>query len=238
MHFRLPRLLTIALAAVGLGLTAQPAEGAFIQGGPGISPSTEGIGSFTGSLEVDFVSATEAKLTISLTNTSATTGYLTAFVFNNPGGYAISLSSSTSASFDTFLNGNNAVNGSPYGLFDFGVTTQGGFQGGGAPQNGLAVGEDATWVFSVTGTGAGALTDINFLSTLSADEPGGGSGGGNQAFVTRFRGFPDEGSDKVVGTGNPNIIIETPAPAGLILLASGAPVLLLRRVLRRKLSAA
>jgi hypothetical protein len=228
-----PRGWVIALAAIVLTLTAQPAKAGFIVQGPGES----GLGSFTGTLNVATVNTNAATLTFSLTNTSpvANGGLLTAFVFNNPDSslYSVTFGSSTKATFATFDDDEDGVGGSPFGQFDYLMSVGDGFQGSGPPSDGLAVGESATWVFNVTGIGAGALTDDDFLDALSVPP---GIGGGAQAFVVRFRGFANEGSDKVPGGGggaggHANTV---PAPAGLILLASAFPVLAFRRLIRRK----
>ena len=233
MHYRSSKLFAIALAAIGLSLTAQPAKAAFIS--PGIS--TESLGSFSGSLGVGFVSTNEATLTISLTNTSPVLngGKITAFVFNNPNNaFTIAFASSTLGTFATPLTaGNNQVSANPFGSFDYGVSTGGAFGGGGSPAGGLAVGATATWVFSITGTGAGSLADDDFLEALNT---GANSNHDEQFMAVRFKGFVNGGSDKV-GT---NIVTTNvvPAPAGLILLASAVPVLAFGRLIRRKRVAA
>ncbi len=159
------------------------------------------LGSYTGSL--DYTSnggGTAATLIVSLTNTSPALngGYLTAFALNNPGGIAaIPLLTSSSASFSTLLNDPDNVNGSPFGQFDFGATTNGSWSGGGSPSAGLGVGASGTFTFSLTGAGLNLLSASSFLSTLST---GTGAGEGYKAFAVRFRGFEDKGSDKVPGT--------------------------------------
>jgi hypothetical protein len=232
MKFISPRGLLAALAVIGLSLSAQAAKGAFISSG---LVSTEGLGSFTGSLNVSAVNANQATLTISLTNTSPALngGYITAFVFNNPNDttFTIAYGTSTLASFNTPLtDGDNAVTANPFGTFDFGVSTGGDFEGGGSPTGGVSVGNSATWTFSISGTGAGSLTDSDFIDALSnpknRNKP-------SLFMAVRFKGFEDRGSDKV-GAVTTNVV---PAPAGLILLASAVPVFAMRRLVRRKQAA-
>jgi hypothetical protein len=218
--------MAIALAVVGFGFAAQPAKAAFITNGI----STESLGTFSGSLSLATVDADTATLTISLTNTSpaANGGFITAFVFNNPGdAFTIAYGSSTLATFNTpFINGNNAVGANPFGKFDCGVSTGGDFEGGGSPNGGVGVGNSATWVFSVTGAGAGSLTDTDFINALSIPKKNKPS----LFMAVRFKDFEDDGSDKVGGITT-NVV---PAPAGLILLATAVPVFALRRLVRRK----
>jgi hypothetical protein len=90
--------------------------------------------------------------------------------------------------------------GSPFGTFDFGAALGGDFLGGGSPTDGIAVGDSRTFAFNVTGSDADAIGAGDFVS---------------DGFLVRFRGFEDDGSDKVPGR-----IVPTPAAviAGLALL--------------------
>lgn len=192
--------------AVALMLLIAPTASA------GVAISGSGaLGSFTGNLNyVSNAAGTTAKLIIDLTNTSpaANGGSLTAFALNNPGGISgISLASDV-ASFATLLSGNNNVNAAPFGQFDFGVTTGSNWQGG-TPGNGLAVGATGTFTFSFTGAGLDLLNELSFMNTLSDGSKGAGEG--TKAFVVRFQGFVDKGSDKVPGVVDP-----VPEPASLL----------------------
>jgi len=174
------------------------------------------LGAFSGSLDYSYTDAMTAELEIALPNTSPVDngGYLTAFAFNNPLGFISGVSlTSSDADFGVLggLNYDNGVNAAPYGQFDIGASIGGSFQGGGAPWKGIAVGDVETFLFVFNGQGLDTLTDQSFLDALSV---GPGDGQGNESFIARFRGFKDEGSDKVPTTA-------TPEPATLALLGTG-----------------
>ncbi len=57
----------------------------------------------------------------------------------------------------------------PNGQFEFGATTGGGFEGGGAPSAGIAVGASDSFVFSLAGTNLRTLTSNSFLTALSCE---------------------------------------------------------------------
>jgi len=188
------------------------------------------LGSFTGDLTYTATTSTMASLSISLTNTSpaANTGFITAFVLNNPNNQITSISSFTDApgggTFSLISLTNGGISGSPNGQFDFGATTGGDFEGGGAPSAGIAVGASDSFTFGLTGTNLLALTSNSFLTELST---GTGSGDGVAAFDVRFRGFTNGGSDKVVigsgsgsgGSGGGSVPV--PEPASMALLGAG-----------------
>src|SRR5262249_31053565 len=147
-----------------------------------------------------------------LTNTSApSTGYyLTAFAFDKPSNKITGVTfSSTDTNFQ--LIGSPSVNGgikvAPFGTAGLGAASDLGatlpWEGGGSPNNGLAVGKSATFTFYLTGTGVGNLTEKDFVTALTE-----GSQGGGPAFLpVRFRG--GAGSDKVGA-------VVVPEPASLV----------------------
>ena len=175
-----------------------------------------------GSFEGDFVyNPSLATLTVSLKNTSTygNGGYITAFVFNNPGNQitGVTLVPPTTNGDFGVIGGpsyNNTISGSPHGLFDIGASISSEFLGGGDPKDGIAYGITDTFIFQFTGSGLGSLNEYSFLSLTSESGPGAGSGGGLESFLVRFRGYEPDGSDKVPG----EIV---PEPATLSLLGLG-----------------
>jgi len=166
--------------------------------------STEGLGSFAGSITYD----TDGLLDIDLTNTStpANGGFITGLVFNIAADATASFISTTA---DASFAGVSDALGAPYGTFEFGSALGGNFLGGGKPTGGVAQGETETFSFQITGPGIASLTALDFIADLST--------GADQSalFLVRFRGFADGGSDKVPG-------IPTPTTAALSLAMIGA----------------
>lgn len=163
-------------------------------------PSTEGLGTFSGTVTYDPSAA--AELTISLTNTSpaANGGFITGIAFNL-GGTVTALTEpfagiSAADAFET----NPSV--SPYGNRNWGSALGGNWLGGGSPNGGVGVGSTGVWTFDVVGGPA----------TLSVDDLN---------MVVRFRGFVNEGSDKVI-TVVPEPEAYALAVAGLGILAVAA----------------
>lgn len=189
---------------------------------------TGSLGSFTGTFDYVATDDTLAQVTVVLNNTSplANQGWITGFVFNIPAGVSLAVLDPADPNFD-LLGGaafDNSVNGAPFGQFDIGAGLGGDFEGGGSPVSGISVGGTRTFAFTLTGTNLSGLTADDFLSTLSE---GVGAGGGHQAFVVRFRGFDDGGSDKVP--------VETtiPEPGTTLLLGAGLTALWARRARKR-----
>jgi len=194
--------------------------------------SESGLGTWTGDFSYTPTSSTMAQMVISLTNTSpmANGGFITAFVFNNPD-LKITPTGNSGILPVNFGNGlppgGNFFNGAPFGKFDILTSTSccnsNGFQGGGMPQLGIGVGVTETFTFNWTGTMLNTLTEQDFLNELSDGSMGAGQG--TKAFVVRFRGFVDGGSDKVPGIpgmpGNPNGGNPVPEPSTMFLFGSG-----------------
>ena len=192
-------LLTIFI----LVATAVPSFALPISGSNGV----EGLGSFSG--DFDFAtSGNTSTITISLTNTSpaANGGFLTAFAFNIPSAFTLQ---TLTSDFD-FVPLSYPVNAQPFGDdFDIGAALnkpfngQPSWEGGGDPTGGIGVGETGEFIFTLSGTDLGSLTTANFFS-----QP-------DPWFVARFRGFPNDGSDKVpINTEHPSSRAHHHAAAG------------------------
>jgi hypothetical protein len=220
--------------AIALGLYPAQARADLIPlaGEVGLS----GLGSYQGSLSYESSDAQHATLTIVLQNTSpaANGGYLTAFVFNNPGDKITAASLAGPAHFSLLGDSgfHNGINGAPFGQFDLGASTGGSFEGGGQPSKGLGVGATGTFTFTLTGNGLDTLSATSFLATNSV---GPGAGEGVMPFVARFRGFVNGGSDKVPDP-LPRTVSQTPEPATLGLAGTGLLTLLGWGYFRRKRS--
>ena len=208
---RLATAFAAAVAAsvfVGLGTSTARADIINISGDAG--NSTEGLGDFTGTIEYNSLGGSLGSLIVTLTNTSDEDngGFITGFLFNMNSADATAALSSATHPFDDCEG--NGLNGQPFGdPFDAGAALGGKFEGGGNPNDGIAVGETGTFEFDVVATDAASLSAADFMS-----------GDFDFNFVVRFRGFEDDGSDKV-----PAI----PAPASLALFAGGAMAMGSRR---------
>lgn len=215
-------LVSAAIAALALAPAIAGAVPIAIGG-------TGTLGTFSGSFDYTPTSSTTGTVDVILNNDSLTIGYITGFLFNIPTGADVSAASLSGTDGDFLLVGDgdsfdNGANGAPHGQFDIGAALGGAYEGGGNPTVGIVTGGSATFHFALTGTGLGGLTPLSFLSTLSE---GTGDGEGHQAFVVRFRGFPDNGSDKVPNTGGPETPL--PEPGTLSLLGLGLASLAARR---------
>jgi hypothetical protein len=223
-HAPLTRL--IRLGALSLPLACVLAGPGIGNAGPLIG-GTGPWGSFTAELNYSFTSSTAASLTVDLTNTSplANGGYITAFVFNNPADKIDTVALTTTDADFGLLGGPtfaDSINGAPYGQFDIGASTGGGFDGGGNPHLGMPAGGSALFTFNFTGTGLNTLSVADFLATLSE---GTGAGQGYKSFVVRFRGFENDQGDMVPG--------HAPEPTALLLGGLGSLGILGYRCRRR-----
>ncbi|MCA9405862.1 MAG: PEP-CTERM sorting domain-containing protein [Candidatus Omnitrophica bacterium] len=219
------RALKTIIAGVGfLGLLILPTQAfAFIVIG-GSGP----WGSYTGSFDYQATNATSATLEIKLKNTSAALngGYITALAFNNPSNLITGVTKTTSpAAFDNLLGGasfNNTVPASPFGDFDIGASISNQFNGGEQPSQGIGVGVEETFLFTLSGNNLDTIDDSDFFNELSS---GGSNGQISPAFLVRFRGFENDKSDKVPGfpdiPTDPTDTTSTPEPATMVLLGSG-----------------
>jgi len=163
----------------------------------------EGLGAFTGSMEWTYLGDNQGTLEVSLTNTSAmgNGGYLTGFAFRAV--YNESLKIVYESDFDGW-SGLVDPDCNPFGVFDHGAAVGGNWLGGGSPLDGIGVGETWTFLFDIRG-------NAEFLATLVAHDFFDESGG--WGFAARFRGFNDDGSDKVTAS------LPAPGAVGLLGLA-------------------
>jgi len=175
---------------VGLSLFVSGAAQASpisISGGTG--DGLEGLGSFSGSLKYD---SAASLFSVTLTNTSAPAGggYITGFAFNIAGSSTANLTSGGS------FTGISNVSASPFGTFEDGAALGGNWAGGGSPNNGICVGQTATFVFQILGLDPSLTTDSFLSATAQSDD---------YSFAVRFRGFGNGGSDKIALDWSPPV---------------------------------
>jgi len=194
-----------AVGVLGLVASAASADIINIQGSS--LHSTEGLGAFTGTIEYNFQSGNHGLLLVDLTNTTspAIGGFITGFVFNigSPQRRETDAAALLSSSHSSILHiAGPDINGMPFGLFDAGAGIGAGFEGGGSPRGGIAVGATGSFEFLVSSDSADVLSASTFLN-----------GPNEFDFVVRFRGLANDGSDKVPAV---------PVPGSLALLGAGA----------------
>jgi hypothetical protein len=200
----LRRSATMAcLAAACIGAAAQAA---IVPITSNSSLSTENLGKFIGTLNYTFLGGTTGNLNVSLTNTtpSATGGYITAFMFRPPpelGAFTSVLTASDIASMSNIPAG---ASGAPFpGSWLGGAGTGGSWLAGGSPTGAVAIGQTGNWSFTITGANASQLTSDSFVSGDKVSDP--------YAFIVRFRGMNNDGSDKVPAN-------QLPSPGAVALL--------------------
>jgi len=151
--------------------------------------------SLSGSVSYQFDNNTStgtAVFTMTNTTDASIGGFFTAFVFDiNNAFSSFSVDSLSASDTDFSLIGNTTLNEfGPFGItaFDAGAGLGGDFEGGGAPGNGIGIGQTGTFSFTVTGTDAGSLSALSFL------------GDNGDGIALRFRGLDGGGSDKLLVT--------------------------------------
>jgi len=249
----------VAILAVGMAILPSPVRGDFLITGDGSNGMAQSLGlGYSGAFSATFAyqatSSTSGFVTINLTNTSTSGGFLTAFAFNNPGAKVSGASLVSSDSNFTLLGGPSFNHSIPtatipliplfegYGKFSIGAglpTLIDGHPVGNnwysstvAPSNGLGAGQTGMFTFLLTGTGLNTLTTASFLSTGPQDD-GIAPGGDSSPFIARFRGFRGDLLD--LGDKVPvSSIKEVPEPATLILAGMGIFGLLIFRRPRQR----
>lgn len=200
----LRRSATMAcLAAACIGAAAQAA---IVPITSNSSLSTENLGTFIGTLNYVFLGGTNGKLDVTLTNTTpvSTGGYITAFMFRPPPALGSFTSLLTASDYASMTNIAAGASGAPFpGTWLGGAGTGGSWLAGGSPTGAVPVGATGHWSFTITGANASALTSDSFVS--------GGSVTDSYAFIVRFRGMDDGGSDKVPAN-------QLPSPGAMALL--------------------
>ena len=179
----------------------------------------EELGYFTGTLDYVAVSPSAASLTLVLNNSSITAagGKITGVALNVPTVSGVSITGLTSTGPNPYFSqlglSFGSINTSPLGKFDFGSALGGNWQGGGSPNNGLAVNSTGTFTFNFTGTNLNALSTQSFIDAVSASN----SQIPPQFMAVRFKGFTEGDSDKVGAVDPPPV----PVPASVWLMLSG-----------------
>jgi len=182
----------------------------------------------------------KAQVVMKLTNTSdpSNGGYLTAFAFNLPSmdgvsvdnislltdnGSAFSLIGEASGkkhSHGVHKQGtdfDNTIMASPFGFYDVGASISmpghpQPFLGGGSPVNGIQPGDTEHFTFLLYGENLDLLSLDDFFNEMPCCKHG--CPEGTPFLITRFKGFDDDGSDKLPGS-------PVPVPAAIWLLGSG-----------------
>lgn len=193
------------MACLAAGCVGAATQAAIVNITSNSSLSTENLGSFIGTLNYTFLGGTSGNLDVSLTNTTPASigGFITAFMFRPPaelGVFTAVLAASDHGSMTDIPSG---ASGAPFpGVWLGGAGLEGSWLSGGSPNDGVAIGGTGHWSFSITGANANLLTSDSFVSA----DP--------YAFIVRFRGMNDDGSDKVPAN-------QLPSPGAMALLGLG-----------------
>lgn len=194
---------TVALAALGISAQHAAAQSSTASIQP--CASAEGIASFYSTMTYTYGGGTTASLSITMTNDTMAGmgGYITGIALNLYSPEAsVAFASCTDADFSGLTG---PIDASPFGFFQVGASTGGGWLGGGSPSKGIAIGDTETFSFTLTGD-ASALAALNAENVLSST---------GYALAVRFRGGAVDGwSDKVVGC-----VLPTPGALALLGLA-------------------
>jgi MYXO-CTERM domain-containing protein len=197
---------TATVASIAAAVAAASAGAAVVPITSNSPLSTEGLGAFTGTLDYVFLGGTTGQLDVTLTNTTpvAIGGYLTAFMFRPPPELGTFVSALTASTFAGMTNIPAGTSGSPFpGPWIGGAGTGGSWLSGGAPGGGIGIGQTGSFSFTITGANASMLSSDSFVSGSAVSDP--------YAFVVRFRGMAEGGSDKVPAN-------QLPAPGAIALL--------------------
>jgi hypothetical protein len=197
------RACALPVSVLALAVTA-PSSADIVTMESNAALSTEGLAAFTGFMEYVYLGADVGTLTVTLTNTTEASigGWLTGFMFRAPEEYGSLASLLTSSSYAGMMDIPAGTSGSPFpGSWLGGAGVGGSWEGSGDPHLGVGVGATGQWVFSITGAMASSLSAAAFVHGGLTDDP--------YAFVVRFRGLANDGSDKVPGS--------TPAPGAIML---------------------
>lgn len=227
------RFSAVKLGTLLLVLTATgQSRGAVIFNLSGVTSSND-----TAQVTFDYLasSATNATITVTLTNTSSVSSFLSGFSFNLPAAPATvsSVGGSTSGNESGPIGTGWYVLLDPNGInlpsnpdsFDVGVKNSSGgnfINGGVGAPPGVAQGQTQTFTLAVVGTGLLGLDELSFLTSKDSNP--------NHYFGVRSQGITGNGgveSDSLYATGTPERITAVPEPstlgsAGLAVLASVA----------------
>ena len=197
---------TATVASIAAAVAAASAGAAVVPITSNSALSTDFLGEFTGTLDYVFLGGNNGKLDVTLTNTTpvAIGGFLTAFMFRPPPELGTFVSALTASTFAGMTNIPAGTSGSPFeGPWIGGAGVQGSWLAGGAPGQGIGVGQTGSFSFAITGANASMLSSDSFVSGSAVSDA--------YAFVVRFRGMAEGGSDKVPAN-------QLPAPGAIALL--------------------